>query len=170
MNDRTKQLWLPGITMLFAAAVVGAVLLSLSRYIARIAEPANSLIQQGQLSFTYFLWLYALVFIGAAGAYWSRRVGGGRIRQAFSGIFPLFLFFAVFAELGIAQREAITMPLLSVVFALPPAYVDFSFPGLNTYLLNWAIIPGAALLLGALPFLLRRVKHSHEMNSAVSAH
>jgi hypothetical protein len=155
MNDRTKQLWLPGFATLFASAVVGALLQFLSGYLSHVDDQAGAfrqfLMGQDASLLIYFLWLYALVFIGAAGAYWSRRAGSGRILQAIAGIFPVILFLTVFVGVEVAERGGTLMFPASSLFRRG-VYFFFSL-GVNGGALALVIIPGAALLLGVLPFL-----------------
>lgn len=255
MNDRTKQLWLPLVATFCASFIVGALVQSV------LAHFSHQLVihdNQGTASFpilmgqdpsvlAYFLWLYALLFVGAAGAYWSRRAGSGRIRQAAVALCPVLLFLAVFvgdkvaqwqgtipvrfglfdlpywgpflflqgfrgsvlgwiimlcAALvlgaagvcwsrragagGILQTAVALFPVLvflaglarmeileregsPMVFNFPHGRLSFIFGGPGAAVWTGILIPGAALLLGVLPFLMRPTKRSHEMNSAVSA-
>ncbi|MGB6074847.1 MAG: hypothetical protein WBG29_04355, partial [Candidatus Acidiferrales bacterium] len=108
--------------------------------------------------------LGAALLLGAAGAYCSRRAGAGRILQAAVGLFPVLVFLALFARTEILQRGG---TLLALNFA--PKRVFFFFPFFGGAVLSEFVIPGAALLLGALPFLSRPAKRSRKINSAVSA-
>ncbi|MFZ3255906.1 MAG: hypothetical protein WA170_02310, partial [Candidatus Acidiferrales bacterium] len=163
VNDRTKQLWLPGIATLFAAPVVGwlvqFVLFHFSHPVVLHGENGgvaylNVLMGQDPSLLVYFLWLYALLFIGAAGAYWSRRAGSGRILQAAVALFPILLYLAISVGMEVAQREG-TMPAHFVLFALSGSLLSgwlgphFYYEGFGGGVLSWVIILGAALLLGA---------------------
>jgi hypothetical protein len=138
MNDRTKRLWLPGMTTLFATVIVGTLV--------------QLLLGSSQL--TYFLWFYSLVFIAAAGANGSRRAGSGRMLQAAAGLFPVILFFAAFVGVEVAKREGTLLVLAPSALFLRGVYFFFLL-GFNGGVLSLVIIPGAALLLGVLPFLCR---------------
>jgi hypothetical protein len=142
MNDRTKQLWLPGITTLFAIVAVGTLVQLLARYFSSLRDREHA---ETFRQLLYLLWSYALVFIAAAGAHRSRRAGSGRILQAVAGLFPMVLFSAVFLGMKVAQGEGV-LALHYVLFAYPPNFYD----GDVFYSI---IMPGAALLLGVLPFL-----------------
>lgn len=157
MNGRTKQLWLPGITMLFAAHVVGwlveFVLFHFSHQVVLHGENGGTayldvLMGQNPSLLAYFVCLYALLVIGTAGAYWSRRAGGGRILQAAVALFPLVLYLADAVGMEVARREG-TMPVHFTLFnfwgLLGP---HFFFEGFGGGVLSWIVIPGAALLLG----------------------
>lgn len=143
MNDRTKQLWLPGLTSLFAIVVMGTLAQQLAGYLTRFGNRENV---ETSWQVLYFSWFYGLVFIGAAGAYWSRRAGGGRIAQMFAGLFPGFLFLAVFWRMKVAGGGG-ALSLRYGPFAFPPSFFDGRAFGS-------IIIPSTALLLGVLPFLL----------------
>jgi hypothetical protein len=179
MNDRTKQLWLPGITTLFASAVlewfVVFVLFHFSHRVVLHEDGGtafmNLLMGQNPMQLAYFAWLFVLPFIGAAGAYWSRRAGSGRALQASAGLFPALLCFALFMGVQVARWEGTMEVHLAFYLFAPsnaPGPVSWSFIGSS---LIWSVvIPGAALLVGVLPFLLRPPKRSHEINSAIPAH
>src|SRR5579863_7136817 len=81
-------------------------------------------------------------FLGAAGTYWSRRQGSGPALQIAVGLFPAMVFLATFA---------VFVPLALAVGTLPP--VRIFLPALTGQIISWVVIPGAALLLGILPFL-----------------
>jgi hypothetical protein len=162
MNDRTKQLWLPGITTLLVSGLVGWLLrFALVHFSHPVVRAENgwkiftqAIMGQDPWLLAYRLWLCALPFIGAAGAYWSRRVGGGRKRQAAAGFLPVLLSVAVLVGGQVAQFQG-TMPARFGPFSLSGSFsLDW---------LSWGIFyPGAALLLGVLPFLLRREENIKE--------
>jgi hypothetical protein len=146
MNDRTRRFWLPGTCILLASALPLPLLESagFSPYFPR-AWAGNSAIAQPVLyhSLMIFLpWLCMLPFLGAAGAYWSRRIGNGPALRIAVGIFPVFVFLATFL---------VWVPWSAAIGALPSARI--LLPALAGLTLSWVLIPGAALLLGVLPFL-----------------
>jgi len=164
MNDRTRQLWLPGMVMLFAAAATLAAsqIAGFSVYDAYAPTPHATCNLLELLAYLrryraaalliYFGWLGMLPFLGAIGAYWSRRAGSARATQIASGLSPLVLFLAIFIGQRSVAQKGTSLPFLAVD-ALPPAHLFF--PVLSTsssLLLSWVVIPGAALLLGVLPF------------------
>jgi hypothetical protein len=177
MNDRTKQLWLPGITTLFVSGVVAAlvqlVLFHFSHRVVFHNEDGTGSMQvllgQNPMLLAYLFWLCVLPFIGAAGTYWSRRAGSRRALQAAAGLFPALLYFAVFAGVQVARAEGTMMVHLSfLLFSPSNAPGPFSWSRIE-HSLSWSIVfPCAALLLGVLPFLLKPAKRFHEMNSAIS--
>ncbi|MGH9732148.1 MAG: hypothetical protein ACRD4A_10635 [Candidatus Acidiferrales bacterium] len=153
VNDRTKQLWLPGLTMLLATIA----LLAFFEF-AGFHAYYGVLWLRGPVSLgaaywrfsMYNAWLFPLPFLGAAGAYWSRRAGSGRGMQAVAGLSPLLVFLAAFAA------------MVHFSFALdgvPPART--LLPALAVAALRWVVIPGAALLSGVLPFLLSAESRRH---------
>jgi hypothetical protein len=101
----------------------------------------------------YFEWLYMLPFLGAVGAYWSRRAGSDRGTQIASGLAPLLLFLAIFIGQRSVGQQGTALPFLAMD-VLPPAHIFFPvMSAASSLLLSWVVIPGAALLLGILPFL-----------------
>jgi hypothetical protein len=146
LNNRTKRFWLPGTAVLLASAILLAVLQSAgfqpyfphfwaAKFNAKDVWMRHSLL-------IYVPWLCALPFLGAAGAYWSRRQGSGRSLQIAVGLFPAIVFLSVFLAV---------VPFALAIDTLPPA--NIFLPTLAGQILSWVIIPGAALLLGILPFL-----------------
>jgi hypothetical protein len=85
-------------------------------------------------------WLALLPLCGAAGAYLSRRAGGASLNCLVAGTFPALAMLGVFCLLlpiGIViQRNAFLIH--------HPLYFGLA-------LLNWTVLPGALLLLGAVP-------------------
>lgn len=133
MNDRTKHLWLPGLVSLTGAVLVFATLIRLG------VQPHIYYARHAALIF-YFPWLAALPFCGAAGAYLSRSAGAERLACLVSGLFPAAVFLTsigciiLFARIS-GTDGVITPPALAIVVG------------------TWILLPGAALLLGTLPFL-----------------
>lgn len=178
MNDRTKQLWLPGLTTLFASAAVEWLVQFVSFHFSHrvvLHEDRGTgviyvLMGQNPMQLAYFAWLFVLPFIGAAGAYWSRRAGSGRGLQALAGLLPVLLCFALFMGVQVGRWEGTMEVHLAFYLFAPsnaPGPVSWSFIWSS---LTWSVlIPGTALLVGVLPFLLRPAKPSHEMNSAIPA-
>jgi hypothetical protein len=136
MNERTKNLWLPGLVMLFLSSV-------LLMYITRFGPfPKMVWLDARQPLLLYVPWLVSLPVFGALGAYWSRRAGGHVRARIAVGVFPvLMLAGAFFMILPIAILFDRNIPFSMFVTSF------------GLMLLGWVLIPGAALLLGALPFL-----------------
>jgi hypothetical protein len=142
MNDRVRQLWLPG----FLTFLVSTSLLALNEI---FGPKPWALMKVGQLPMVLFFipWLFSLPLVGALGAYLSHRAGGSR-RAVFSSIiFPVLPFLA------------------SILLVLPVSLILDRFIAHNIApmsllmaLLGWVLAPGVALLAGGLPiqFLLSR--------------
>jgi len=167
LNNRTKRFWLPGIAMFVASAALLAAFQLAAAWVYHYAPTPhaqnypelvlNIMRHRGAALVVYLGWLYTLPFLGALGAYRSRREGSGRAVQIATGLFPLLLFLAIFVGQWAAMERGTLGPFLRILGmdALPPAHLFFS-PFLSVpinLLLSWVVIPGAALLLGVLPFL-----------------
>jgi len=145
MNDRVRQIWLPG----FVALVLTTCLFALNE----IFGPKPWVFMKvGQLPMVvlFIPVLLSLPLVGALGAYLSYRAGGSR-RAIFSAIvFPVLPFLA------------------SIVVVLPVSLVFDRFIGHNRApmellmaLQGWVLAPVVALLAGGLPaqfFLSRRLR------------
>lgn len=146
LNDRTKRLWLPGLTTLLASAASLMILqlAGLRPYFGTVWFRGDSMTPHSVYSYLMFYvpWLCVLPFLGAASAYWSRRVGSGRAARLAVGLFPAFVFLAIFL---------VFVPASLAMGRLPSA--DVFIPAFAGLIVSWVIIPGAALLLGVLPFL-----------------
>jgi hypothetical protein len=132
MNHRTKQLWLPGLINLTVAMLI------LMFEVRTDLNPHLYHTQFGSIPI-YFPWLATLPFCGALAAYFSRRAGGDLWKRLATASFPAS------AYLG----------CIALVFLVTRFTPDHSAPlGVTAIVIaTWALIPGAALLLGALPFL-----------------
>ena len=149
LNDRTKRFWLPGATMLLASAGLLAIL-QFAGFTASFPQFWAAKFGAGDpwtrySFFIYVPWLCALPFIGAAGAYWSRRVGSRPCLRLAVGLFPAMVFLSIFV---------VFVPAALATGTLPPA--KSFIPALTGQVLSWVVIPGAALLIGVLPFLASR--------------
>ncbi len=143
MNDRTKTLWLPGAATLLGASTLLA-LIQFAGFRPRLISIAGT----GML--LYWPWLAGLPILGAIGALLSRRAQGPIGARLIAGLFP-------------ALAMLITM---SLILPWGLAIDGVSFLRLLYFgigLTNWVAIPGAALLVGALPFL-------RDYNRATPAH
>jgi hypothetical protein len=135
MNTRTKSMWLPGFATLTAAM---GTLMIMDRF---NIEP--KMIWHGSMAVVqlYFPWLAALPFIGGLGAYLSRQAQGQMLARLVAALFPALVPFAIFCP-------AIVVRMLEhhlTWTAMPVAFAGLVF--------SWVLLPGAMLLLGALPFL-----------------
>lgn len=135
MNNRIKNLWLPSCTSL--APAMGFLML-LQR-----TGPQPRLVWLGSMPLMLYVpWLVALPLFGAAGAYLSRRAGGPRLARVVAGLFPAIVILGL-AVLGVSSSLVVEP---NVFILHHPAYLAFA-------LFNWVVLPAAALLLGAVPFL-----------------
>jgi hypothetical protein len=146
MSVHTKNLVLPGITMLISAA-------SLLLAILWLVPPAVWADRRAPVLF-FALWLLSYCVMGALGAYWSRREGGNTATRFLSGVFPLAM------HLGI---------VLCVIFATAvgasrsPEHHEADF--MLRAGLTFVVAPGVALAIGTLPFLR---KHAKDLGPAVA--
>jgi hypothetical protein len=138
MNYRVKALWLPGV----CTGVLSGVLLRLLQGMP--AAPPVTSVWHGAYLVLYWQWLLCLPLIGALGAYWSRREGGKLLQRALAASFPALAW--------------LCFPGLFFPFVLVFQWIVHHNPPLvpaALFLLGWVVLPEAALLLGALPFLKR---------------
>jgi len=134
MSVHTKNLVLPGVTMLIGAAIL---LLALVRLVPPITwvEPKAPVV-------IFVLWLLSYGVMGALGAYWSRREGGNTATRFLAGVFPLAMHLGIF---------------LCVIFATVVSVARNPEHHLSGFLaravLSFVVAPGVALAIGTLPFL-----------------
>jgi len=130
MNKRTGTLWVPGLISLTGSMAWRLIL-------QRTFGPTQKLLNHAGLPLRHqLLWLAALPLFGAASAYLSRRAGGGRSSATIAALFPSI----VMIPLWLVLATRMSHPSPSQWF------------GLFSGVLNWIVLPGIALLLGALPF------------------
>ncbi len=134
---RIRKLWLPG---LFTCAMV----ISLGFYVNLARTYMRLPWNPGEFpSAFYILLLFALPPVGALGASVSRRAGGGPADRALAALLPV-----------IARTCGI---LLTISFAWWTGdlqhYMRLMPDGVAVDFLRWDLLPGLALLLGALPLL-----------------
>lgn len=127
MNNRTKTLWLPAL-----ASLTGSMTWRLT--LQRSFPQSQTLLNHAGLPLTYqLLWLAALPLFGAASAHLSRRAGGDRSTGLTAALFPSI----VMIPLWIALATRMSHPSPRQWF------------GLFCGVLNWIVVPGIALSLGA---------------------
>ncbi len=130
MNTRTRTFWLPALVS-FTAAMACLMISTLvglePRFVAR-----------GWATYVVYIpWLLTLPFCGAAGAYLSRRAGGECRVPLAAGLFPVIAMTSLVGILTVIGK---------FVYA-KPQWFYFSMA-----VLFGSILPGMALLLGAVPF------------------
>jgi len=140
VNNRVSALWLPGLVVL---SVSMGLLMVLIR--AGLRPLTFCLDWHHPLQF-YVPWLLTLPLFGALGAYWSLRAGGGTRRRLLAGVFPVVAMAASFVVL-------LPIEIIGDVVVGGRHFIWHSFCGFGSFMVSWVLFPGAALLLGALPFL-----------------
>ncbi len=133
MNRRSKSLWIPGLAALAVS--------SLWLWGVQLTGFQPYFFSGDSLSAAYWPWLVILPAIGAFGAWWSRRVGGRRWERLLVAVLPA-VSIAAFMLLAFAVGLVVDGPKVTSHFF----QIGWSFWA-------WAILPGLALSIGALPFL-----------------
>jgi hypothetical protein len=147
MNYRTKTLWLPGLITL----TVSSVLLMISQLVSQSARPfliEPKLRFDNSLAF-YIAWLITLPFCGAAGAYFSRRVGGKPPITLAAAVFPAIVMLAVLC---------LILPI--GIFLERNTFLIHHLSYFGIAVVIWTIVPGTALSIGAVPFLAKKTQTS----------
>lgn len=143
MNHRTRHLWLPGLASLSAAIAVEVAL-------AQVSYRPHMIMRAHVTQLMYVLWLLAQPVCGAVGAYLSRRAGGTRPARLAAGLFPSGVLLTALLIVVTINLTLRAMGLGSP--NLGPASVAMFTRAIATVIL----VPGVAMLLGALPFLSNR--------------
>jgi hypothetical protein len=136
MNNRTRNLWLPGLVSGIAATS------TLFLFTRAGFEPSTFWAGSFGWLQLYLPWLLVLPLFGGLGAYLSRRAEGQRTTRLLAALFPSMVMLVVIclaAGVSAIADRGLHMP----TFSNSVAMVVF----------NWVVLPGAALLIGALPFL-----------------
>ncbi len=136
MVSRVTQMWIPGLS----ALAVSTVLLQLTTRF-RAVQQVPWLDAQTPI-LLYGQWLLALPLIGGLSAYWSKLAGGSVAARLTAALFPVTaLVGALFVIVPGAILVQRPFPLVEWLLGVPAHFV------------GWVIIPSAALLMGAWPFL-----------------
>jgi len=137
MNQRTKAVWIPGLISLTAASGILALLQVWG------VRPHVVWMRSGPGLILYVPWLAAQPIFGAVGAYISRRNGGDWRERLTASLLPAAAMVATFCVGFCIQiaRSVITNGH------------EITAAALSLYVVWWAVVPGFALALGALPFL-----------------
>ena len=160
MNYRTKSYWLPGL-LTFTASMLWLMILQLTIPIRHPWYPTDYMVAAHAGSFSrmasntaaqiyflaapYLFWLLAQPGFGALGAYLSRRGGGERRARLVAGAFPSLMFLCAWSFVFVIAFFVERNPY---VLAHPVNFVMIAVP--------IVVVPGVALVLGALPFLRER--------------
>jgi hypothetical protein len=136
-KHRFRTLWLPGACTIALSGILLRLLQMPSAPLPHIFWP------QHDMPFVfYWQWLVCLPLVGAIGAYWSRHAGGKLLERALAA-----------SSTAVAPM---CFPGLFFPFALVFRWIIYHSAPLvpaALFLLGWVVLPEAALLLGALPFL-----------------
>lgn len=124
MDLHAKEVWLPGAVTF---------LLFLGWYFVLGAGPVDKIISLPSLA--------GMPFVGAIGAYLSRRLRGSVIERMLSALFPVFTFAALFA----------VRIVYGLFFEGEPYTLPHFLAGLS-FLLKFIAVGGLLLVLGAWPF------------------
>ena len=140
MKNRLRQIWFPGL-LIFALFTAFLILIQQLPFQAHLVAR----------NVGYLPWLLPLPFLGALAAYLSSRAGGSRSAMLLAGLFP---------ALGLAFAFLFMFPAGLFLERLFRWHVSFRFVA-GDFLASPIVsllVPGFALLLGALPlqFLLSR--------------
>lgn len=152
MKTRVQQLWVPGFLTLVLSMVVLAILqkLGLPPRFVRNGSPAIL------LDFPWMLWLFSLPLLGALAAWFSSRAGASQGTVLLASVFP---------SLALTGAFLLMFPIGFVVERVMGSQGDFSVAAATLLrdTIGWILIPGLALLIGALPtqVLLSRHITSH---------
>ena len=135
MKDRILQLWLPG--------SVVSILAFCALYLDRaLGDPVIIFLGSGTFLFFSLPWLLVMILLGAASTFWSRHTGAERWTRWAVALFPAAALIPLFLFALLASM---------IVDPHVPMLLKFQFLGAGLF--SWVIVPGVALLLGALPFL-----------------
>jgi hypothetical protein len=142
MNDRTKQLWLPGLASLTAGNLLLMALSYASLHPRLVAERSTAWFPGLALMAAYLPWVAAQPLVGALGAWLSHRAGGGRAMRLCAGLFPSIVMLACWG-IFIPASAAIERHAWA---ARHPIYFVLGA-------LVWVAPAMMGLLFGSLPFL-----------------
>jgi hypothetical protein len=132
MEPRVTRFWLPGL-LSFALSII----LEGASYRLDSHPLVLSLDRGTPVLRFHFLWIFALLLVGAIAAYLSRRAGGAVRTSLLSSVFPVVPFAAVFL-VAIPTGLVIGHPIAYGLVAERILYMA----------LGWVLAPAAALLAG----------------------
>jgi hypothetical protein len=139
LNQRTRTFWLPAFITLTAWVFFEAILAQTSYGPRMISGHPNMMLVVGPI------WLAGQPFLGAIGAYASRRAGGTRSARLAAGLFPAIVTFVGICAAYILVLVAILHGRIDEGHSVPISVAKLALGGV--------VIPGLAMFLGTLPFL-----------------
>jgi hypothetical protein len=142
MNDRTKQIWLPGLASLTAGNLLLMAVSYASLQPRLVAERSTAWFPGLALMAGYLPWVAAQPLVGALGAWLSHRAGGGRAVRLCAGLFPSIVMLAcwgLFIPASAAVEKDVWV-MRHPVYLVLGAFV-------------WIAPAAMGLLFGCLPFL-----------------
>ena len=150
MQNRTKQLWIPGFLTLILSMVFVPIFHSFGFQPRLIGSGSGAV-------FFYVPWLASLPFLGALGAYASTRAGGSR---------GVVLLVSLFPVLALTMAFLLMFPIGMIIGLVIGSQGDFSKVAATLLKdgVGWLLLPGAALFAGGLliQFLSDRRSSSRE--------
>jgi hypothetical protein len=137
MNERTRKFWLPALANVAAACALIAITAQLS-YLPRVI-----LMRSEAAMLVYPAWLLGQPLLGALGAYFSRRAGGNRLTRITAGLFPSIVMLAGICAVIIVQK----------ILQGRGGFGRMDTATFARAMVVVILIPSAAMLVGAFPFL-----------------
>jgi hypothetical protein len=137
MNTRVRQLWIPVLSTFLASASVQFVALRVPQ-----VPPWVFFTRNGVSIVLAPLWLLALPFIGALGAWLSLRAGGNMRDRLVSALASAWLMG------GIMTVGVLLSPIVERHFSL-----SIKLTAYIAYMIAGCLVPAVLLALGALPWL-----------------
>ena len=138
VNKRVSQFWFPAFSTLFLAMVL---LMAIEAFGPRPwVSPSANRLRMTPVAVVYVAWILTLPFVGALGAYLSRRAGATPRATFLSLVFPVlpyFAFFVIGLPVAVVLDDHVAHNIL-----LPALFLGFG---------TWVLLPGLALLAGGWP-------------------
>jgi hypothetical protein len=151
MQNRVRQLWIPGLVTLFGSAGLLTILeLAGVRPLIFHPSPQDALFPRpydpSSLIF-YVPWLASLPILGALGAFLAGRAKAPNLATHLSSTFP-----------AVVMGVVMSIVFVGALFLDRPVSLQIKTIGFFAACLNWVVIPGMALLLGdlVLQWMLKR--------------
>jgi len=139
-NDRTRQVWIPGLVSLILANAVLMFFGGVALKPLPVTYQPLSWYPGVALILIYMRWIALQPLTGAIGAYLSYRAGGDRGSRVIVGLFPSVVMFALWfglipiSEIFARNRFVLEHPIYFAAGAI-----------------SWILVPGMALFLGTIP-------------------